>query len=134
MSKHPNAPLKYLLEIELFCFDGVDAFIAVLRQNRVRSSEEQSRLTCPSLGVRPLVEQCAELEQHRRGGSVADAASRVTAIEASYRKVEAAVAPKVAIPPTWLSDFNGINRSCDDSCGGVRLGRAGRDRPALRGR
>jgi hypothetical protein len=36
--------------------------------------------------------------------------------------------------PAGVAQPNGVKRSCDPSCGCAPLGRAGRDRPALRGR
>jgi len=45
--------------------------------------------TSAMLGASVLAERCAELERLSRGGSVPDAASRVAAIEESYRLLEA---------------------------------------------
>jgi CheY-like chemotaxis protein/HPt (histidine-containing phosphotransfer) domain-containing protein len=47
--------------------------------------------TSSILGARELAEQCAEIERIGRTGCIADAGSRVTAVAASYRTVEAAL-------------------------------------------
>jgi signal transduction histidine kinase/CheY-like chemotaxis protein/HPt (histidine-containing phosphotransfer) domain-containing protein len=64
----------------------------------IRRTAHMLKGTSAMLGARPLAEQCAELEHLSRSGHVADAVSRVTAIEASYRKVEAALSAEVEIP------------------------------------
>ena len=46
-------------------------------------------------GARELSEQAAEIERGGRAGSIQDAATRVAAVEASYRKVEAALTAAV---------------------------------------
>jgi hypothetical protein len=51
--------------------------------------------TSALLGARALAEQCAELELLGQPGIVADALGRVRAIEASYRKVEAALTAEI---------------------------------------
>ena len=58
----------------------------------VRQAVHMIKGTSAILGARPLAEQCAELEHLSRSGVVQDVANRVAAIEASYRKVEAAFA------------------------------------------
>ena len=45
--------------------------------------------TSAMLGARELSEQAAEIERGGRAGSIQDAATRVAAVEASYRTVEA---------------------------------------------
>jgi CheY-like chemotaxis protein/HPt (histidine-containing phosphotransfer) domain-containing protein len=47
--------------------------------------------TSSILGARELAEQCAEIERVGRTGCIADAGSRVIAVAASYRTVEAAL-------------------------------------------
>jgi len=67
---------------------------AVMRADTdaIRRIAHMIRGTSASLGARPLAERCAELERLSRTGVVLDAPSRVVAIEASYRQVEAALA------------------------------------------
>jgi signal transduction histidine kinase/DNA-binding response OmpR family regulator len=64
----------------------------------IRRTAHMLKGTSAMLGARPLAEQCAELEHLGRSGHVADAVGRVTAIEASYRNVEAALSAEVEIP------------------------------------
>jgi CheY-like chemotaxis protein len=47
--------------------------------------------TSSILGARELSEQCAEIERVGQTGCIADAGSRVIAVEASYRTIEAAL-------------------------------------------
>ena len=47
--------------------------------------------TSSILGARELAEQCAEIERIGRTGCIADAGSRVIALDASYRTAEAAL-------------------------------------------
>jgi signal transduction histidine kinase/CheY-like chemotaxis protein/HPt (histidine-containing phosphotransfer) domain-containing protein len=54
--------------------------------------------TSAMLGARDLSEQCAEVERLARAGRAPDAATRVTAIEASYRTVEAALRAELDRP------------------------------------
>jgi signal transduction histidine kinase/DNA-binding response OmpR family regulator len=64
----------------------------------IRRTAHKVKGTSAMLGARPLADHCAELEHLGRSGNVTDATSRVAAIEASYRKVEAALTTKVEIP------------------------------------
>src|SRR5947199_145403 len=51
--------------------------------------------TSAMLGGRELSEQCAEIERLGRIGGVTDAATRVTAVEAAYRTIEAALKAEI---------------------------------------
>jgi HPt (histidine-containing phosphotransfer) domain-containing protein len=55
--------------------------------------------TSAMLGALRLAECCAELEGLCRGGDLPDATTRVSAIEATYRTVEAALSTTVELPP-----------------------------------
>ena len=60
---------------------------------QIREAAHRIKGASAMLGARTLAGQCAELEQLVRRGHVVDAADRVAAIEAAYRKVEAALTP-----------------------------------------
>src|SRR5262249_55349594 len=60
----------------------------------IREAAHKLKGTCAMLGARALAERCAELERLSVTGSVPDAADRVSAIEAAYHAVEAALAPE----------------------------------------
>ena len=51
--------------------------------------------TSSILGARELSEQCAEIERVGQTGCIADAGSRVIAVEASYRTIEAALKAEI---------------------------------------
>jgi signal transduction histidine kinase/DNA-binding response OmpR family regulator/HPt (histidine-containing phosphotransfer) domain-containing protein len=98
-----NAPLR---DVIVTFLDNAPAALAALRDAAVRGDADAIRRaahtingTSAMLGARSLTEQCAELERLGRSGLVPDAANRVIAIEASYRKVEAALTATVQIPP-----------------------------------
>jgi CheY-like chemotaxis protein len=98
-----NAPLH---DVILTFLENTPAALAALRDATVRGDAEAIRRaahtikgTSAMLGARSLSEQCAELERLGRSGLVPDPANRVTAIEASYRKVEAELTATVEIPP-----------------------------------
>ena len=56
--------------------------------------------TSSILGARELSERCAEIERIGRTGSIADAGSRVIAVDVSYRMVEAALKAEIErLPP-----------------------------------
>jgi HPt (histidine-containing phosphotransfer) domain-containing protein len=57
----------------------------------IRRTAHMLKGTSAMLGGRALAEQCAELERLGRAGVVGDAVARATAVEASYRKLEAAL-------------------------------------------
>jgi len=56
----------------------------------IRRAAHMIKGTSSILGARELSEQCAEIE-HVGPGCIADARSRVIAVEASYRTIEAAL-------------------------------------------
>ena len=55
----------------------------------IRQAAHMIKGTSAMLGARELSEQAAEIERGGRAGSIQDAATRVAAVEASYRTVEA---------------------------------------------
>jgi HPt (histidine-containing phosphotransfer) domain-containing protein len=63
--------------------------------NAIRRAAHSLKGTSALLGARALAEQCAELERLDQADLVADALGRVRAIDASYRKVEAALTAEV---------------------------------------
>ena len=94
-----NAPLH---DVIVTFLEKTPAALAALRDaawradaDAIRRTAHMIKGTSATLGARPLAEQCEELEHLSRSGIVQDAANRVTAIEASYRKVEAALAAQV---------------------------------------
>src|SRR5262249_21918354 len=62
----------------------------------IRRAAHMIKGTSSIVGARELSEQCAEIE---RAGCIADAGSRVIAVEASYRTIEAAL--KAEIEKLW---------------------------------
>ncbi len=61
----------------------------------LRRAAHMIKGTSAILGASELAEQCAEIERAGRTGSVADAGSRVTAVEASYRTIAAALKAEI---------------------------------------
>lgn len=61
----------------------------------IRRAAHMIKGTSSILGARELSEQCAEIERVGETGSIVDAGSRVTAVEASYRTIEAALKAEV---------------------------------------
>jgi CheY-like chemotaxis protein len=57
----------------------------------IRRAAHMIKGTSSILGARELSEQCAEIERVGQSGCIADAGSRVLAVEASYRSIEAAL-------------------------------------------
>src|SRR5262249_52821653 len=57
----------------------------------IRRAAHMIKGTSAILGAHELSEQCAEIERVGQTGCIADAPSRVTAIEASYRTIEIAL-------------------------------------------
>jgi PAS domain S-box-containing protein len=57
----------------------------------IRRTAHMIKGTSSVLGARELSEQCAEIERAGQSGSIDDAASRVIAVEASYRTIETAL-------------------------------------------
>ena len=66
----------------------------------IRRAAHMIKGTSSILGARELSEQCAEIERVGQTGCIADAGSRVIAIEASYRTIEAALKAEIERPPT----------------------------------
>ena len=61
----------------------------------LRKALEQSVATSSTLGGHELAERCAEIEGVGETGCIADARSRVIAVEASYRTIEAALKAEI---------------------------------------
>jgi len=61
----------------------------------IRRAAHMIKGTSSILGARELSEQCAEIERVGQTGCIADARSRVIAIEASYRTIEAALKAEI---------------------------------------
>ena len=97
-----NAPLN---DVIVTFLEKTPEALDALRDATVRADADALRRAAhmikgssAMLGARRLAEQCAELEQLGRSGHVPDAASRIAAIEASYRTVAAALRAGVEIP------------------------------------
>jgi len=87
-----------LHEVIVTFLEKTPAALASLRDAATRADADAIRRavhmikgTSAILGARALAEQCAALEHLSRSGVVEDAVSRVAILEASYRKVEAAL-------------------------------------------
>jgi signal transduction histidine kinase/CheY-like chemotaxis protein/HPt (histidine-containing phosphotransfer) domain-containing protein len=61
----------------------------------IRRAAHMIKGTSSTLGARELSEQCAEIERVGQTGCIADAGSRVSAVEASYRTIEAALKAEI---------------------------------------
>jgi CheY-like chemotaxis protein len=61
----------------------------------IRRAAHMIKGTSSILGARELSEQCAEIERVSQTGCIADAGSRVIAVEASYRTIEAALKAEI---------------------------------------
>ena len=61
----------------------------------IRQAAHMIKGTSAMLGGRELSEQCAEIERLGRIGGVTDAATRVTAVEAAHRTIEAALKAEI---------------------------------------
>jgi len=61
----------------------------------IRRAAHMIKGTSSTLGARELSEQCAEIERVGQSGCIADAVSRVIAVEASYRTTEAALKAEI---------------------------------------
>jgi PAS domain S-box-containing protein len=61
----------------------------------IRRAAHMIKGTSSTLGARELSEQCAEIERIGQTGCIADAGSRVIAVEASYRTIEAALKAEI---------------------------------------
>jgi HPt (histidine-containing phosphotransfer) domain-containing protein len=60
--------------------------------------------TSSTLGGHELAERCAEIEGVGETGCIADARSRVTAVEASYRTIEAALKAEIRMDKQLMGD------------------------------
>jgi len=94
-----SAPLREVIATFL---EKTPAALAALRDAAARADTEALRQsahmikgTSAMLGATDLAARCAELERLARSGIVPDAASRVAAIEESYRHVGAALTGEV---------------------------------------
>jgi HPt (histidine-containing phosphotransfer) domain-containing protein len=61
----------------------------------IRRAAHMIKGTSSTLGAHELSEQCAEIERVGQTGYSADVGSRVTAVEASYRTIEAALKAEI---------------------------------------
>jgi CheY-like chemotaxis protein/HPt (histidine-containing phosphotransfer) domain-containing protein len=61
----------------------------------IRRAAHMIKGTSSTLGARELSEQCAEIERIGQTGCIADAGSRVIAVEVSYRTLEAALKAEI---------------------------------------
>jgi CheY-like chemotaxis protein/HPt (histidine-containing phosphotransfer) domain-containing protein len=61
----------------------------------IRRAAHMIKGTSSTLGARELSEQCAEIERVGQTGCIADAGSRVIAVEASYRTIAAALKAEI---------------------------------------
>jgi two-component system sensor histidine kinase/response regulator len=61
----------------------------------IRRAAHMIKGTSSILGARELSEQCAEIERVGQTGCIGDAGSRVIAVEASYRTIEAALKAEI---------------------------------------
>ncbi len=98
------APLREVIRSFL---DQTPSVLSALRDAAARADVPSIRRTAhmikgtsSTLGARELSEQCAEIERVGQTGCIADAGSRVIAIEASYRTIEAALKAEIERPPT----------------------------------
>jgi CheY-like chemotaxis protein/nitrogen-specific signal transduction histidine kinase/HPt (histidine-containing phosphotransfer) domain-containing protein len=94
-----TAPLR---DVILTFLGKTPAVLATLHDAAERADDDAIRRAAHSLkgtsallGARALAEQCAELERLDQSALVAAALGRVRAIEASYRKVEAALTAEI---------------------------------------
>jgi HPt (histidine-containing phosphotransfer) domain-containing protein len=82
--------------------DQTPTILSALREAAARADVPAIRLaahrikgTSSILGARELSEQCAAIERVGQAGCIADAGSRVNAVEASYRTTEAALKAEI---------------------------------------
>ena len=61
----------------------------------IRRAAHRIKGTSSILGARELSDQCAEIERVGQAGCIVDAGSRVIAVEASYRTIEAALKAEI---------------------------------------
>ena len=91
-----------LREVISSFLDQTPSVLSVLRDAAARADVPSIRRaahmikgTSSTLGARELSEQCAEIERIGQTGCIADAGSRVIAVEASYRTIEAALKAEI---------------------------------------
>jgi signal transduction histidine kinase/DNA-binding response OmpR family regulator len=91
-----------LREVIRSFLDQTPSVLSVLRDAAARADVPSIRRaahmikgTSSMLGARELSEQCAEIERVGQTGCIADTRSRVIAVEASYRTIEAALKAEI---------------------------------------
>jgi HPt (histidine-containing phosphotransfer) domain-containing protein len=91
-----------VLEVIRSFLDRTPSVLSTLRDAAARADVPSIRRaahmikgTSSILGARELSEQCAEIERVGQTGCIADAGSRVIAVEASYRTIEAALKAEI---------------------------------------
>jgi signal transduction histidine kinase/DNA-binding response OmpR family regulator/HPt (histidine-containing phosphotransfer) domain-containing protein len=91
-----------LREVIRSFLDQTPSVLSALRDAAARADVPSCRRaahmikgTSSMLGARELSEQCAEIERVGQTGCIADAGSRVIAVEASYRTIEAALKAEI---------------------------------------
>ncbi len=91
-----------LREVIRSFLDQTPSVLSALRDAAARSdvpsilrAAHMIKGTSSILGARELSEQCAEIERVGQTGCIADAGSRVIAVEASYRTIEAALKAEI---------------------------------------
>ena len=91
-----------LREVIRSFLDQIPSVLSALRDAAARADVPSIRRaahmikgTSSTLGARELSEQCAEIERVSQTGCIADAGSRVIAVEASYRTIEAALKAEI---------------------------------------
>ena len=94
-----TAPLREVIRSFL---DQTPSVLSALRDAAARAdvpsiqrAAHMIKGTSSTLGARELSEQCAEIERVGQTGCIADAGSRVIAVEASYRTIEAALKAEI---------------------------------------
>ena len=96
-----------LREVIMSFLDQTPSVLSALRDAAARADVPSIRRaahmikgTSSILGARELSEQCAEIERVGQTGCIADAGSRLIAVEASYRTIEAALKTEIErLPP-----------------------------------
>jgi PAS domain S-box-containing protein len=96
-----------LREVISSFLDQTPSVLSVLRDAAARADVPSIRRaahmikgTSSILGARELSEKCAEIERIGQTGCIADAGSRVIAVEASYRTIEAALKAEIEAATT----------------------------------
>ena len=73
----------------------------------IRRAAHMLKGTSSMLGAHELSEQCAEIERVGQNGFIADAESRVIAVDASYQIIEAALKAEIGEASTIASSGGG---------------------------